>query len=61
MRYLLGARTPDQLTANLATGLQPSAEETALPDEVSEPRAGYPYGGAAVQQFTRRIEDGWPE
>jgi aryl-alcohol dehydrogenase-like predicted oxidoreductase len=42
---ILGARTLDQLTANLPTGMTLSAEETALPDQVSQPRVDYPHGG----------------
>jgi aryl-alcohol dehydrogenase-like predicted oxidoreductase len=53
-------RTLDQLTANLPTGLQLSAEETALLDEVSAPRVDFPYGGAVAHQMTRQIEGGWP-
>jgi aryl-alcohol dehydrogenase-like predicted oxidoreductase len=57
---ILGARTLDQLTANLPIGLQLSTEETALLDEVSAPRIDFPYGGAIAHQMTRRIEGGWP-
>ena len=57
---ILGARTLDQLTANLPIGLQLSTEETALLDEVSAPRVDFPYGGAIAHQMTRRIEGGWP-
>lgn len=57
---ILGARTLDQLVTNLATELRLSAEETALLDQVSEPQVDYPYGGAAIGQFTRRVEGGWP-
>jgi len=57
---ILGARTLDQLLASLATGPRLSAEETELLDKVSEPQVDYPYGGAAIAQFTRRIEGGWP-
>ena len=57
---ILGARTLDQLTANLPTGLRLSTEETALLDEVSAPRVDFPYGGAIAHQMTRRIEGGWP-
>jgi aryl-alcohol dehydrogenase-like predicted oxidoreductase len=57
---ILGARTLDQITANLPTGLQLSTEETAQLDEVSAPRVDYPYGGAIAHQMTRRIEGGWP-
>ena len=56
---ILGARTLDQLTANLPIGLHLSTEETALLDEVSAPRVDFPYGGAVAQQMTRRIEGGW--
>jgi hypothetical protein len=37
-------RPHDQLTANLPTGMTLSAEETALLDQVSQPRVDYPYG-----------------
>ena len=57
---ILGARTLDQLTANLPAGLQLSTEETALLDEVSAPRVDFPYGGTVIHQMTRRIEGGWP-
>jgi aryl-alcohol dehydrogenase-like predicted oxidoreductase len=57
---ILGARTLDQLTANLPTGLQLSTEETALLDKVSAPRVDFPYGGAVAQQMTRQIAGGWP-
>jgi aryl-alcohol dehydrogenase-like predicted oxidoreductase len=57
---ILGARTLDQLTANLPTGLRLSTEETSLLDEVSAPRVDFPYGGAVPHQMTRRIEGGWP-
>jgi aryl-alcohol dehydrogenase-like predicted oxidoreductase len=57
---ILGARTLDQLTANLPIGLQLSSEEAALLDEVSAPRVDFPYGGAIAHQMTRRIEGGWP-
>src|ERR1700726_3441202 len=52
---ILGARTLDQLTANLPTGLQLNTEETALLDKVSAPRVDFPYGGAIAQQMTRQI------
>ena len=57
---ILGARTLDQLVANLATDLRLSADETALLDAVSDPAIDFPYGGVAVQQFARRVEGGWP-
>src|SRR5882757_4382454 len=56
---ILGARTLDQLVANLATDLRLSADETALLDAVSDPAIDFPYGGVAVQQFARRVEGGW--
>ena len=58
---ILGARTPDQLTTNLATDLRLSTDETALLDKASAPHIDYPYGGAATAQFTRRIEGGWTQ
>jgi aryl-alcohol dehydrogenase-like predicted oxidoreductase len=57
---ILGARTLDQLTANLPNGMTLRAEETALLDQVSQPRVDYPYGGTVIHQMTRRIEGGWP-
>jgi aryl-alcohol dehydrogenase-like predicted oxidoreductase len=57
---ILGARTLEQLTANLPTDMTLGAEETALLDQVSQPRIDYPYGGAVTHQMTRRIEGGWP-
>jgi aryl-alcohol dehydrogenase (NADP+) len=56
---ILGARTLDQLTTNLATDLRLSTDETALLDKASTPHIDFPYGGAATAQFTRRIEGGW--
>jgi len=56
---LLGARTLDQLTANLALDLRLTAEETAQLDTVSATDVDFPYGGAAVGQFTRNISGGW--
>jgi aryl-alcohol dehydrogenase-like predicted oxidoreductase len=56
---ILGARTLDQLLTNLVADLRLSAEEIELLDKASEPQVDYPYGGAAVGQFTRRVEGGW--
>ena len=54
---ILGARTLDQLDANLAAaGLHLSAEETARLDQVSAPiTADYPYGGPGLEQRSRSI------
>jgi aryl-alcohol dehydrogenase-like predicted oxidoreductase len=54
---ILGARTTDQLAANLgAAGLHLTAEETALLDAASDPTpADYPYGGPGTDQRDRRI------
>jgi aryl-alcohol dehydrogenase-like predicted oxidoreductase len=56
---ILGARTLDQLTANLDVDLRLTAEETTLLDTVSAPEVDFPYGGAAVAQFSRSIAGGW--
>lgn len=54
---ILGARTLEQLTANLgASGLHLTPEETARLDAVSDPApADYPYGGPGQQQRSRDI------
>ncbi|MEV6850690.1 aldo/keto reductase [Actinoplanes sp. NPDC051411] len=54
---ILGARTTDQLEANLrAAGLHLSAEETSALDEASDPRpVDYPYGPMGVAQRNRTI------
>jgi aryl-alcohol dehydrogenase-like predicted oxidoreductase len=54
---ILGARTTEQLTANLAaTGLHLTPEETARLDAVSDPApADYPYGPAGVEQRSRSV------
>ncbi len=55
---ILGARTTDQLDANLAaTGLHLDPEETAALDEASDPTpADYPYGGPGSEQGRRSVE-----
>ncbi|MFP4150091.1 MAG: aldo/keto reductase [Nitriliruptoraceae bacterium] len=57
---ILGARTLEQLTDNLAAAdLHLDAEETALLDRVSDPApAGYPYGGPGTEQRSRTITSG---
>ncbi|MGF1647163.1 MAG: aldo/keto reductase [Kineosporiaceae bacterium] len=57
---ILGARTGEQLTDNLATaGLHLTAEETAALDAAGDPRpADYPYGGPGTGQRWREIESG---
>jgi aryl-alcohol dehydrogenase-like predicted oxidoreductase len=54
---ILGARTTEQLAANLkAADLHLSAEETAALDEASDPGVGdYPYGKMGVDQRTRSL------
>jgi aryl-alcohol dehydrogenase-like predicted oxidoreductase len=54
---VLGARTTEQLTANLgAVGLHLSAEETAVLDAASDPApADYPYGPAGAAQRERAL------
>jgi aryl-alcohol dehydrogenase-like predicted oxidoreductase len=54
---ILGARTTEQLAANLkAADLHLSAEETATLDAVSDPGvADYPYGKMGVEQRTRNL------
>ncbi|MFG2888504.1 aldo/keto reductase [Streptomyces sp. NPDC048248] len=57
---ILGARTIEQLTDNLAAaGLHLSEEERARLDEVSDPGAAdYPYGGPGRDQRSRKITGG---
>ncbi|WP_407554925.1 aldo/keto reductase [Streptomyces sp. Pv4-95] len=57
---ILGARTIEQLTDNLAAaGLHLSEEERARLDKVSDPGAAdYPYGGPGRDQRSRRIDGG---
>jgi aryl-alcohol dehydrogenase-like predicted oxidoreductase len=57
---ILGARSMDQLTDNMAAaGLTLAAEETRLLDEASEPTApDYPYGMPGQSQRSRRIQGG---
>jgi len=54
---ILGARTTDQLDANLrAAGLRLSAAETAALDDASDPNAvDYPYGELGVDQRARAL------
>ena len=54
---ILGARTTDQLTDNLAaTGLHLTSEETARLDAASDPQpADYPYGTIALGQRSRDV------
>jgi aryl-alcohol dehydrogenase (NADP+) len=54
---ILGARTTDQLEANLRTaGLRLSAAETAALDSASDPHpADYPYGELGVDQRARTL------
>ena len=54
---ILGARTTDQLSANLAAaGLHLSAEETSRLDQASDPApTDYPYGSAGSDQRTRTL------
>ncbi|MGK5683706.1 aldo/keto reductase [Actinoplanes sp. URMC 104] len=54
---ILGARTLEQLEANLrAAGLHLSDEETTALDEASDPRPNdYPYGPLGIQQRSRTI------
>lgn len=57
---ILGARTVEQLTGNLAAAqLRLSAEETAALDEASDPDPpDYPYGEPGQTQRARRISGG---
>ena len=54
---ILGARTTEQLAANLkAADLHLTAEETAALDEASDPGvADYPYGKMGVEQRSRDL------
>jgi aryl-alcohol dehydrogenase-like predicted oxidoreductase len=54
---VLGARTTEQLSANLgAAGLHLSTEETAVLDAASDPApADYPYGAAGAAQREREL------
>jgi aryl-alcohol dehydrogenase-like predicted oxidoreductase len=54
---ILGARTLDQLDANLkAAGLHLTADETGALDEASDPRPNdYPYGPLGIKQRSRTI------
>jgi aryl-alcohol dehydrogenase-like predicted oxidoreductase len=54
---IVGARTPEQLAANLsAAGLVLDAEETRLLDETSSPDADpYPYGDFGTEQRSRSL------
>jgi aryl-alcohol dehydrogenase-like predicted oxidoreductase len=57
---ILGARTTDQLQANLrAAGLRLTPEETAVLDAASDPGpVDYPYGELGVQQRMRSLDAG---
>jgi aryl-alcohol dehydrogenase-like predicted oxidoreductase len=57
---ILGARTTDQLQANLrAAGLRLTPEETAVLDAASDPGpVDYPYGELGVQQRDRSLGAG---
>jgi aryl-alcohol dehydrogenase-like predicted oxidoreductase len=57
---ILGARSMDQLTDNMAAAeLTLATEETRLLDEASEPPApDYPYGEPGQSQRSRRIQGG---
>jgi len=57
---ILGARTTDQLRANLeAADLHLSEKETAGLDAVSDPGAAdYPYGGPGTEQRSRPVQGG---
>ena len=57
---ILGARTTDQLQANLrAAGLRLTPEETAVLDAASDPDpVDYPYGEPGVQQRVRSLGAG---
>jgi aryl-alcohol dehydrogenase-like predicted oxidoreductase len=54
---ILGARTTEQLTANLAAaGLHLTPQETARLDAASDPApADYPYGPAGLEQRSRSV------
>jgi aryl-alcohol dehydrogenase-like predicted oxidoreductase len=57
---ILGARSTDQLTGNMAAaGLTLTPEETHLLDQASEPPTpDYPYGEPGQSQRSRRIQGG---
>jgi aryl-alcohol dehydrogenase-like predicted oxidoreductase len=57
---ILGARTLDQLEANLrAADLHLSAEQAAALDSASDPRAvDYPYGQMGIEQRSRQLPGG---
>ena len=57
---ILGARSMDQLTGNMAAAeLDLTPEETQLLDEASEPPTpDYPYGEPGQSQRSRRIQGG---
>lgn len=57
---ILGARTTEQLAANLkATGLELTAEEQASLDEASDLAAtDYPYGELGIEQRSRELAGG---
>jgi aryl-alcohol dehydrogenase-like predicted oxidoreductase len=57
---ILGARTADQLEANLrAAGLRLSTAETAALNAASDPQAAdYPYGEMGTEQRDRRLAGG---
>lgn len=57
---ILGARTTEQLRANLAAAdLVLSDDQTRRLDEASDPGAAdYPYGGTGIEQRSRRVEGG---
>jgi aryl-alcohol dehydrogenase-like predicted oxidoreductase len=57
---ILGARTTEQLTGNLAAaGLHLTPEETATLDAASDPGAAdYPYGGPGITQRSRPVAGG---
>jgi aryl-alcohol dehydrogenase-like predicted oxidoreductase len=57
---ILGARSMDQLTGNMAAAeLKMTPEETKLLDEASEPPTpDYPYGEPGQSQRSRRIQGG---
>jgi aryl-alcohol dehydrogenase-like predicted oxidoreductase len=57
---ILGARSTDQLTDNMAAAaLKLAPEESQLLDKASEPPTpDYPYGEPAQSQRTRRFQGG---
>jgi aryl-alcohol dehydrogenase-like predicted oxidoreductase len=60
---IIGARTLDQLEANLqAADLRLDAAETAALDEASAlPATDYPYGELGIDQRSRALADGWAD